>query len=104
MTITREILAHNYSGSDPTKPPPMCYQVPLRNRAPAQKRVLGGGTQALAFKPFRGMMDPADPSTWQRPYWFDQMPVIRDPDYQFPARRADPDPPRGRPHWLGRRR
>ena len=102
--ITRGMLAHNYSGCDPAKPPPLCFDVPARNRAPAPNRVLGGGTHTLVFKPMRGMMDPSDPSTWQRPYWFDQMPVIFDPDYQFPAHRTSPDPPRGRPHWLGRRK
>jgi hypothetical protein len=68
--ITRAHFARNYSGCDPTLPPPLCFQVPRANRAPAQGGLIRyGAPKAMLGKP-RLMMDPKDPATWQRPYRF----------------------------------
>jgi len=68
--VTRQHFALNYSGFDPTQPPPLCWTVPAANRAPAQAGLARGGVQSLAPSQPNGMADPSDPATWQRPYVF----------------------------------
>lgn len=54
-------------------PPPLCFTVPDRSvnhqGAPAGA-LQAGGAQMLGMSRPGMMMDPSDPSTWQRPYRF----------------------------------
>ena len=84
--VTRRNLALNYNAGNPQLPPPLCWGTPLRNRPPAQVRVYGGGAPGLNLGAPKNMMDPSDPSTWQRAYWFDAMPVVADPQRKQYAR------------------
>ena len=69
--ITRRHFALNYSGNDPSLPPPLCFTVPDANRAlPTQGRMYRGGMMPVQARQPHLMMDPTDPSTWQRPYSF----------------------------------
>ena len=69
--ITREHMALNYSGTDPSLPPPLCYTVPHANRAlPTQGRMYRNGFMPVQARQPHLMADPTDPSTWQRPYRF----------------------------------
>lgn len=54
-------------------PPPLCFTVPAR--LPATRSTPTGGIQTGGMVPLtpsypKLMMDPSDPSTWQRPYRF----------------------------------
>lgn len=61
----------NYSGCDPTLPPPLCYTVPPKNQAlPTRGRLQRGGAQPLGPATPHLMADLTDPSTWQRSYRF----------------------------------
>jgi len=69
--ITRSHFGLNYSGNDPSQPPPLCWTVPKANRAlPTQGRMHRAGTVAVAPNPPHLMADLTDPSTWQRAYRF----------------------------------
>jgi hypothetical protein len=67
--ITRPNFGLNYQGYDAAKPPPVGYVTERHNAAPSSHLHRAG---APAFGPStpRVMMDPLDPSTWQRPYIF----------------------------------
>lgn len=68
--ITRQHFARNYGAIDPSLPPPLCFTVPAENRAPVQGGLVRSGMPRMILIPPRLMMDPKDPSTWQRPYRF----------------------------------
>ena len=69
--ITRDHFALNYSGNDPSLPPPLCFTAPAANRAlPTQGRIYRSGMVTQAPVKPKLMMDPTDPSTWQRAYLF----------------------------------
>ena len=69
--ITRDHFALNYSGCDPTQPPPLCFTVPPANRAlPTRGRIHRGGMVPQTPSPPGLMADLTDPSTWQRSYRF----------------------------------
>lgn len=69
--MTRQHFALNYSGNSAHLPPPLCFTVPAANRAPAQGGIIRPtNMQALVLSKPNLMMDPSDPSTWQRPYVF----------------------------------
>jgi hypothetical protein len=69
--ITRQHFALNYSGTDPSLPPPLCFTAPAANRAlPTKGRMYRAGIVPIQAKAPHLMMDPTDPSTWQRPVRF----------------------------------
>jgi len=69
--ITRDHFALNYSGNDPSLPPPLCFTAPKRNRAlPTQGRIHREGAIGIAPSKPHLMADLTDPSTWQRAYRF----------------------------------
>jgi hypothetical protein len=69
--ITRPHFGLNYSGTDASQPPPLCFVTPHANRAlPHQGRVYRSGFVPIQAKQPHLMMDPTDPSTWQRPVRF----------------------------------
>jgi hypothetical protein len=69
--ITRDHFALNYSGYDPSLPPPLGFTVPPKNRAlPTHGRIYRSGFVPIQAKAPHLMMDPTDPSTWQRPVRF----------------------------------
>lgn len=69
--ITREHFGLNYSGTDPSAPPPLCFTVPPANRAlPTRGRMHRAGMVPVQSKMPHLMADLTDPSTWQRPYRF----------------------------------
>ena len=69
--ITRKHFGLNYSGNDPSQPPPLCFTSPHANRAiRTQGRMRRGGDVPLAPPQMRLMADLTDPSTWRRPYRF----------------------------------
>ena len=71
--ITRKELKHPAPGFATNLPPPLCFTVPCGSyRAsgiPAGARAHSGQPRLMSRKPHL-MMDPSDPSTWQRPYRF----------------------------------
>ena len=73
--ITRGHFALNYSSYDASLPPPLGFTAPAANRAPRQhwrQAAPAGGGLAVAMRQPHLMMDPSDPSTWQRQYSFDR--------------------------------
>jgi hypothetical protein len=69
--ITRDHFGLNYSGTDPSLPPPLCFTTPPANRAlPTQGRMYRTGIVPIQARQPHLMMDPTDPSTWQRPVRF----------------------------------
>ena len=69
--ITRDHFGLNYSGTDPSLPPPLCFTAPPANRAlPTKGRMYRSGFVPVQAKQPHLMMDPTDPSTWQRPVRF----------------------------------
>jgi hypothetical protein len=69
--ITRAHFGLNYSGTDPSLPPPLCFTTPPANRAlPTQGRMYRTGIVPIQTRQPHLMMDPTDPSTWQRPVRF----------------------------------
>ena len=68
--ITRKTgFRHQALTYDPALPPPLCFTVPAGyQRSKGNLRV--AGTQPLTPGRPRLMMDPSDPSTWQREYRF----------------------------------
>ncbi len=69
--ITRDHFALNYSGYDAALPPPLGFTVPAANRTRSSVgRVYRAGVPQFAPLPPRLMMDPKDPTTWQRAYRF----------------------------------
>lgn len=67
--ITRDHFAMNYHGYDPAQPFPVGVLAAPRNRAPANV-LIRQPTPVLGPAQPHLMMDPLDPSTWQRPYRF----------------------------------
>jgi hypothetical protein len=67
--ITRPNFGLNYQGYDPRKAPPDGYITAPHNKSPSN-HVIRGGFQSIMARSQRVMMDPLDPSTWQRPYEF----------------------------------
>jgi hypothetical protein len=68
--VTRQHFALNYSGNDASLPPPLCFTVPAKNRAPRQGGLVRGGVNPIRPSAPNVMMEPSDPATWQRPYQF----------------------------------
>ena len=69
--ITRSNFALNYSGYDASLPPPLGFVThPGASHRPTMGRMHRGGFQPLVLQQPRKMMDPSDPSTWQREYRF----------------------------------
>ena len=67
--IMRPNFGLNYQGYDKTKPPPVGFIVERRN-ATNRNHLIRGGVSTFGPATPRLMMDPLDPSTWQRPYQF----------------------------------
>jgi hypothetical protein len=67
--ITRPSFGLNYQGYDRRKAPPDGFITESHNKSP-RNHVIRGGFQALSPGRQMKMMDPLDPSTWQRPYEF----------------------------------
>jgi len=67
--ITRPSFGLNYQGYDAKKPPPVGFVTERRNSARVNHLERGGWPSLAPGQP-RRMMDPLDPSTWQRPYVF----------------------------------
>jgi hypothetical protein len=51
-------------------PPPLCFTVPAGSKVNTSKVLVTGGHAPLILSPAKLMMDPSDPSTWQRTYKF----------------------------------
>ena len=69
--ITRKHFALPYSGCDPALPPPLCFTThPAASHRPTQGRMYRAGTVPVVPSKPSLMMDPSDPSTWQRQYVF----------------------------------
>lgn len=68
MIVTRKELTYS-APYNPNLPPPLCFTQPAGSQMPAGKLIVSGGLCVTARKP-KLMMDPTDPTTWQRPYRF----------------------------------
>lgn len=73
--VTRKKLEHQASTYATNLPPPLCFTVPAGSPTatgiPAGARSPSGQPHLMSRKP-RLMMDPSDPTTFQRPYRFTQ--------------------------------
>jgi hypothetical protein len=62
---------HAYSGYDASLPPPLGFTThDTASHQPTCGRMHRAGSLALVPSPPKVMMDPSDPSTWQRRYLF----------------------------------
>jgi hypothetical protein len=61
--------ATSATAGDAALPPPLCFTVPAGQAVNAAAPQRGGAQMFAPAKP-KLMMDPSDPSTWQRPYEF----------------------------------
>ena len=67
--ITRPDFGLNYQGYDRRKAPPDGF-ITERHNSARVNYLERGGHFTIASTQERVMMDPLDPSTWQRPYVF----------------------------------
>jgi hypothetical protein len=67
--MTRPHFGLPYSGYDASKPPPLGFITEPHN-AHQPRAMYRAGFQSFTPAQPRLMMDPLDPSTWQRPYVF----------------------------------
>ena len=54
---------------DPALPPPLCFTEPDGQKTNTRP-LIRNSTLALSLRQPKLMMDPSDPTTWQRPYLF----------------------------------
>jgi hypothetical protein len=69
MITRRYGFKHQAQTWDPTLPPPLCFTVPAGHRRASGTLLVPGTTRLVPSRPHL-MMDPSDPTTWQRPYIF----------------------------------
>jgi hypothetical protein len=55
---------------DPSLPPPLCWTVPAGSRQQSGTRLLTSPGLNVTLRARKLMMDPSDPSTWQKVYRF----------------------------------
>lgn len=68
--ITRKTgFKHQAMTYDPSLPPPLCFTVPAGHRRATGPLSVSAPLRFSPAKPHL-MMDPSDPTTWQRPYVF----------------------------------
>jgi hypothetical protein len=69
MITRRYGFRHQAETYDPALPPPLCFTVPAGHRRGSGTLYVAGIAPLVPSKPHL-MMDPSDPTTWQRPYVF----------------------------------
>lgn len=69
MITRRYGFKHQAMTYDGALPPPLCFTVPAGHRRACGPMFVSAIPPFQPAKP-RLMMDPSDPSTWQRPYVF----------------------------------
>lgn len=69
MITRRTGFKHQATTYDPALPPPLCFTVPASKKRATGPLFVSRISGLHMAKP-RLMMDPSDPTTWQRPYVF----------------------------------
>jgi len=71
MPMITNTMAWPAEPFEPSLPPPLCFTVPAGSpQVRTRGQLIRGGGMAVTLRTPRLMMDPSDPSTWQRPYRF----------------------------------